>query len=188
MVTASCEAPSREPPVIPSLLVRLAFSIAPALPDSLLASLSRATARVEYSLSARRRRAVVSNLVVIARAGHRSLTRARELERTARSIFESYHRFVVEYFSQGSLDADVLDTRFRFRGMERAYGALARGRGAVVCAPHVGNWELAGIALSRLGFRVHVVTGIQFHRRWTEHGKHWAAVPAGGRNGLLATR
>ncbi len=109
-----------------------------------------------------------SNLEQIARAGCLSLAGTRELDRAARSIFESYHRFLLEYFAQRSLDARALDERFRFRGMECAYRALARGRGAVICAPHVGNWELAGIALSRLGFLVHVVTGVQFHRRWTE--------------------
>ena len=59
----------------------------------------------------------------------------------------------------------TLDTKFRFEGMELLYAALSRGRGAVVAAPHVGNWELAGIAMARLGHRVHVVTGVQFHPR-----------------------
>ena len=151
--------------MVSSLLLRTAFSIVPVLPQSALASLARATARLEYSVSIRRRRAVISNLEMIARTGHPSLTRTRQLARTARSIFESYHRFLFEYLGQRSLDSGALDSGFRFRGMECVYRALARGRGAVICAPHLGNWELAGIALSKLGFRVHVVTGVQFHRR-----------------------
>lgn len=152
--------------MVSSLLLKAVFSVVPAVPQFALVSLARATARLEYSVSVMRRRAVVSNLEVIARGGHPALTGARELDSTARSIFESYHRFLLEYLAQRSLDSDALDTRFRFRGMECAYHALAGGRGAVICAPHLGNWELAGIALSRLGFRVHVVTGVQFHRRW----------------------
>ena len=151
--------------MIQDLLIEAALVLAPAVPRRAADSLARATARLEYSLRSKRRRAVESNLDWIAESGRLSPGRSRD--RTARSIFESYHRFMLEYLAQRSLDARTLDDRFRFRGMEILYQALARGRGAVVSAPHVGNWELAGIALARLGFRVHVVTGVQFHARFT---------------------
>ena len=153
--------------MIPSLLLQAVLSSAALVPGSVLASLASATAGLEYALSADRRRAVLSNLEQIARSGHPLLARRSSLGAAARSIFKSYHRFLFEYFAQSALDADALDHRFRFQGMERVYGALSLDRGAVVAAPHLGNWELAGIALSRLGFRVHVVTGVQFHARWT---------------------
>jgi len=153
--------------VIQDLLIEAAFALAPALPHHAADSLARATARLEFALPSKRRRAVESNLDWIAESGKLTPERSRALDRTARSIFESYHRFMLEYLAQRSLDARTLDERFRFRGMEILYQALARGRGAVVSAPHVGNWELAGIALARLGFRVHVVTGVQFHARFT---------------------
>jgi len=153
--------------VIRDLLIEAAFALAPALPHRAADSLARATARLEFALRSKRRRAVESNLDWIAESGRLGPERSRALDRTARSIFESYHRFVLEYLAQRSLDARTLDERFRFQGMEILYRALARGRGAVVSAPHVGNWELAGIALARLGFGVHVVTGVQFHARFT---------------------
>jgi KDO2-lipid IV(A) lauroyltransferase len=153
--------------VIQALLIEAAFAVAPALPRRAADSLARATASVEFALRPKRRRAVESNLEWIAESGRLTPDRTRALGRTARSIFESYHRFVLEYLAQRSLDARALDDRFRFHGMEILYQALARGRGALVSAPHVGTWELAGIALARLGFRVHVVTGVQFHTRFT---------------------
>ena len=136
------------------------------MPDSLLAdSLVRLTSSLEYSLASSRRRAVQSNL-------DRILGPTADRDRTARAIFESYHRFVLEYLGQRGLDARALDTKFRFHGMETLYAALARGRGAVVSAPHVGTWELGGLAIARLGFRVHVVTGVQFHARLTGLARH----------------
>ena len=111
-----------------------------------------------FSFPSERRRAVESNLDRI---------QGQADPGTALAIFQSYHRFLLEYLAQRSLDARAIDTHFRFRGMETLYAALERGRGAVVSAPHVGNWELAGLATARLGFRVHVVTGVQFHRRLT---------------------
>lgn len=140
-----------------------ALTLAPTLPDSAIRSLARATARFECAFSSKRRKAVESNLTWIAGSGRLPENRSLELGRTARAIFENYHRFVLEYLAQRSLDSRALETRFRFQGMELLYAALSRGRGAVVAAPHVGNWELAGIAMARLGYLVHVVTGVQFH-------------------------
>jgi lauroyl/myristoyl acyltransferase len=155
--------------VIGSLLLAAALALAPALPESSIESIALATARLELLLPSRRRTAVESNVAAIAASGRLGARRAGTLDQVVRSIFVSYHRFVLEFLAQRSIDSQALDTRFRFHGMEILYEALARGRGAVVAAPHVGNWELCAIAVQRLGFRVHVVTGVQFHARVT-HG------------------
>ena len=152
--------------MIPSFLLNAALRLAPSLPEPAIDSLARATARLEYAFSSKRRRAVESNLAWIAGSG-RLPGAPPPLRRTVRAIFESYHRFLLEYLSQRALGAHALDTKFRFEGMELLYEALSLGRGAVVAAPHVGNWELAGIATARLGHRVHVVTGVQFHPAFT---------------------
>jgi KDO2-lipid IV(A) lauroyltransferase len=170
-----------------------ALAVAPALPDLAIQSLARATARVEFAFPSKRRRAVESNLSRIAGSG-RLPGDPLCLERTARAIFESYHRFMLEYLGQRSLDSRALESRFRFRGMEILYAALTRGRGAIVSAPHVGNWELAGIALARLGHLVHVVTGVQFHARLTgaarelkERERIRVSTPEDGFRPLLST-
>jgi lauroyl/myristoyl acyltransferase len=180
--------------VIQGLLLETALALAPALPERAAASLARATARLEFAFPGKRRRAVESNLLRIAESGLLPAEPPGGIQGTARSIFESYHRFVLEYLAQRSLDGRALDTRFRFRGMEILYRALAPGRGAVVAAPHVGNWELAGIALARLGFLVHVVTGVQFHARFTrlarllkERERILVSTPVDGFRPLLST-
>jgi KDO2-lipid IV(A) lauroyltransferase len=180
--------------VIQSLLIEAALALAPTLPESAIEPLARATSRLEFAFPSRRRRAVESNLGWIAQSGRLPARYPPALGRTARSIFESYHRFILEYLAQRSLDARALDTRFRFRGMEILYEALGRGRGAVAAAPHVGNWELAGIAIARLGYLVHVVTGVQFHarvtnaaRRLKERERILVSTPEEGFRPLLRT-
>jgi lauroyl/myristoyl acyltransferase len=175
--------------VIEGLLAEAALTLAPSLPPRAARSLARATSGLDFAFSSRRRAAVRSNLESV--LGARDL---RERDRTARAIFESYHRFVLEFLAQRALDARAMDTRFRFGGMETLYAALARGRGAVVSAPHVGNWELAGLAVARLGFRVHVVTGVQFHARLTglarrlkERERILVSTPRDGFRPLLRT-
>jgi len=174
--------------------MRAAFALAPAIPEPAVPPLARTTAHLEYLLASRRRHAVRSNLAQIARAAHPDLAHPRRLDRAVRSVFTSYHRFVIEYLGQRSLDLRALYSRFRFSGMELFYGALAFRRGAVVSAPHIGNWELAGLALARLGFSIHVVTGVQFHARVSRHARRLkererilVSTPADGFHPLLRT-
>jgi KDO2-lipid IV(A) lauroyltransferase len=47
--------------------------------------------------------------------------------------------------------------RVEFRGLEHLEQALARGRGAFLLAPHLGNFDLAGRALSARGFPLSAV-------------------------------
>jgi len=140
-----------------------ALGVAPRIPPRAARALASLIAAVEYRFSPRRRAAVLSNLDVIGRSGHPRLARRADRERAARSVFRSYHRFFLEFLAQRRLIRAAWDRAFRFQGMEVLYAAVARGRGAIIAAPHLGNWELGGLALARLGFRVHVVTGTQLH-------------------------
>ena len=101
---------------------------------------------------------MLANLAQIAASGHPALTSARARERTARRMFESLPLSWIEYFAEARADGGGRSPSFR--GAELLYRALVRGRGAVIAAPHLGSWELAGLALARLGLEVHAVSGV----------------------------
>jgi KDO2-lipid IV(A) lauroyltransferase len=142
-------------------LLHAALGLAPRIPKRMARLLADGIASLEFQLSARKREAVLENLATIAAAGHPLLARPADRERAARAVFRSYHRSMIEFLAQRRLAA--VGDAFRFEGSETLYRAVASGRGAVVAASHLGNWELAGLALARLGFRVHVVTGTQWN-------------------------
>lgn len=144
-------------------LVRAALGICAQTPPGVARAIASLLGAAEYRFRPTRRAAVLANLAQIARSGHPKLTHRSDRERTARSVFRSYHRFVAEFFAQRSLTRARWNDFFRFQGMDRLYEAVASGKGVVITAPHLGNWELGGLALARLGFRVHVVTGTQIH-------------------------
>jgi lauroyl/myristoyl acyltransferase len=151
------------PPLASRLILRAALAAASRIPPQAARFLATLLAEVEYRLSPRRRDAVLANLAAISGSGHPALDSPDSRERVAREVFRSYHRFVVEFFAQTRWTRRAWDRGFRFHGMDVLYRALAPGRGAVIAAPHLGNWELGGLALARLGFRVHVVTGLQLN-------------------------
>jgi len=82
----------------------------------------------------------------------------------------------------------------RFHGSELLYRALAQGRGLVLTLPHLGSWELTGLAAARLGFQLHVVTGVQLHpllsravRALKESDRIRVSTPSDGFRPLLRT-
>lgn len=100
-----------------------------------------------------RRRAVESNL--------RHLLGANPADGLVPAVFRSYGRFLFEWL-RGPEGLPCT-----FEGWERLEAARARGRGVVLVVPHTGNFEVAGAAATRAGFRIHAVAGIQLNARWT---------------------
>jgi len=149
--------------VLPRLALRSALTLAAGLSPRASRAFAKTLATLAYDCSRRRRGAVLDNLAAIGAAGHPSLQRSGDRDRAARAIFESHLRFVLEFLAQARAFDSGETGAIRFSGMEALYDAVARRRGAVLVAPHVGNWEWGALALARLGFRVHAVTGVQMH-------------------------
>ena len=162
-MTAPDEVSSRESPVLSRIALRSALTLGAGLSPRASRTVARILASIQYRCSGTRRRAVLENLAWIGAAGHPLLSRHEDRDRVARAIFESHQRFLLEFLSQGRAFHSEAGVPVRFAGMETLYRAIGRGRGAIVVAPHVGNWEWGALALARLGFRVHAVTGVQLH-------------------------
>ncbi len=181
-------------PLLPHLAFKAACRLMAALPAGTRGAIAHIVSAVQYRMDRRRRCAVHANLLALAGGGHAGLQDSPSRERAARRIFESYMSFLLEYLARDRLDARAIGERIRFRGMEVLYAALARGHGAVLAVSHLGNWEVAGLALARLGFPIHVVTGVQFHpllaraaREAKERERILVSTPADGFLPLLAT-
>ncbi|MGB4599462.1 MAG: lysophospholipid acyltransferase family protein [Trichlorobacter sp.] len=93
------------------------------------------------------------------RANLRIVTGTRHVERL---LFVSMYKFCRNWCDL------VLMTRLRGAGLQALIGrrsnpeplesALAAGTGAILISPHLGTWELGGLGLADLGYRVNVLT------------------------------
>ncbi|MEK7348902.1 MAG: lysophospholipid acyltransferase family protein [Candidatus Eisenbacteria bacterium] len=149
------------PPTLSVLILEFAFRVTALMPVTALEAVASLLAAFDGAFSTSRRDGLRHNLAAIAAWGHPLLSSESMRRSAERAVFRSYYRACLEYLShrRGGRGAHAP----RFTGAERLYRALATGSGAVVTVPHLGNWELAGLAMARLGFRVHVVAGVQFH-------------------------
>ena len=74
-----------------------------------------------------------------------------ERERIARGAYENLGKVAIETAIISSRGADALDEMFeRVDGWEHAESALAQGKGMIIVAGHLGNWEVGGAYIGRL--------------------------------------
>jgi KDO2-lipid IV(A) lauroyltransferase len=107
-----------------------------------------------YCLGTRFRRAVRENLR-IALGGTVS---ERELRRITRGVFDNVTKSFADSFYVASIPPErwpeMMDPPV---GRENIAKALEKGKGAIILTGHIGNWEVGGITLGRVGGETHMV-------------------------------
>jgi KDO2-lipid IV(A) lauroyltransferase len=129
------------------------------MPLGLGYGLAHALTELHFRLFPSRRHGALANLAVI-------LPRATRHERmrVARRMMRSYNEMMFEFFRLPHLRRhDLLDS-IQVEGREHLEAAVARGRGVIICCTHIGNWELAAVALAHWGYTLHAVAGVQLSR------------------------
>jgi lauroyl/myristoyl acyltransferase len=134
---------------------RLAGRVVPALgaalravPPPLLRSAVDGVSLVAWALAPGRRRATAANYAALFRAS----PRASMVRRLVRQAFKQYGRMSLEFFTLTQTpDADLLAST-QISGQSYLDEALARGHGAILVSPHLGNWDLAARICLALGY------------------------------------
>jgi len=81
-----------------------------------------------------------------------------EKKAVVRRLWRLHGRFLLELFRFETMpDEKVARLVPEFVGVEHIKSALDKGKGAVILTAHLGHWELGGILLKYLGFKVNVV-------------------------------
>jgi KDO2-lipid IV(A) lauroyltransferase len=181
------------PSVLAPFFLRIAERTASALPWDRRLAAARLWAGVQLRWDSRRRQALWANLAQIDATGRSEAARPESRRETARSMLASGCLSWLDYFAARA-QAKPARTEIRFRGTELLYRALAPGRGLVLTLPHLGSWEVTGLEAARLGFRIHVVTGVQIHpllngavRALKESDRIRVSTPEDGFRPLLRT-
>jgi phosphatidylinositol dimannoside acyltransferase len=123
---------------------RAGSAVALALPPKLAEPVARLTARLMMAAMGGRRRMIGRHLQRVHGPGAGS----HELRRAVAAAFDSYARYWLEAFRLPKETPASLEARFEHDGLEHLDGALAGGRGVILAAPHLGNWDMAGAWLA----------------------------------------
>ncbi|MGD1047294.1 MAG: lysophospholipid acyltransferase family protein [Candidatus Krumholzibacteriaceae bacterium] len=72
-------------------------------------------------------------------------------------VFRNFSLAVTDLLRLSHLSREELGRLCTVRGIENLERALQKGRGAILVAPHLGPWEIAGAYISSLGYGTHTV-------------------------------
>lgn len=132
-------------------LYQIAYFITRHLPLKVAYAMSIALADCHYFLSREDRRAVESNFKVI-------LKSEAVPPSMVKAVFRNFGKYLVDFFTMTKhVDANYIKDHIKVSNTNYLNEILAQGKGCIIVSAHLGNWELAGAVLSKLGYPLSVV-------------------------------
>jgi KDO2-lipid IV(A) lauroyltransferase len=124
------------------------------LPTRLCHWLGKVVALLIYSFSHKDREGLAFNIsLALNRPANDPAVRKR-----VRQVFINYGRYMVDFFLMPQLSVRKAKRYFaQIQGEEILQSALARGSGAILLSPHLGNWEFGGVMLRHSEYPLAVV-------------------------------
>ena len=135
---------------------RLAAFVSRTLAPRACYRLAGRVAAVFHALDRAGRHAVERNLAVVLRARGGEPDPA-ELRRLARLTFENFGKYLADFFRYSRSSASEVARMIRIENGDYMRQATALERGVLVASGHVGNWELGGMLVSSMGYRLNAV-------------------------------
>lgn len=81
----------------------------------------------------------------------------KELHYTVKKIYCNFSRYLTDFFNIPKWDIDRIREKVTIENIELLDEGLSAGKGVIALTAHIGNWELAGIVTSILGYKVTAV-------------------------------
>jgi lauroyl/myristoyl acyltransferase len=132
--------------MISYILYRTASSLAGTLPQALCTRIAAIIAFIFFAFRPSIRKNVRTNFEKL---GMQTMS--------TYPVFRNFSRAVTDLLRLSHMSRNELVALCRTSGIENLDLALKRGKGAILFAPHLGPWELAGACMSCLGYKMHSV-------------------------------
>ena len=139
--------------------VRGALALAARLPIDAGQRVGAAVGRFAFDVVRMRRAVSIDNIVKALGVSEKEATRI------ARASYMNSGRCLLEFSAFARLSpAEILDL-VAIEGQENLQRVLADGKGGIIAAAHLGNWELCGAALTAIGTPLSFLVGQQTNSR-----------------------
>ncbi|MBN1446027.1 MAG: lysophospholipid acyltransferase family protein [Candidatus Omnitrophica bacterium] len=130
------------------------------LPLPFLYFIARLTAFIRYLFLRESRKNVIENLRIVLEYKKTKTDVSyteKELLKLSRKTFYSFARCLTDFSYVPKWTLDRVRKKVKIENIEFLDEGLSGGKGVIALTAHVGNWELAGIVSSMLGYRVTAV-------------------------------
>jgi len=74
-----------------------------------------------------------------------------------RNIFRNFAKYLVDFFRFSKLSREEIEKNIEIEGKENVDVSLASGKGVILLAAHIGNWELGGAVVASFGYPFYAI-------------------------------
>lgn len=131
------------------------------MPLPVLYSIGKTIAVIRYFVQFRIRKTVKENLRIVLEYRKKTmgvLYTEKQLNRLVMNTFCNFAQYLADFFYIPKWNSDRIKQKVQVDGIELLDRGLSRGKGVIALTAHTGNWELAGIAASLLGYKVSAIS------------------------------
>jgi len=130
------------------------------LPDWLAQFIGSSLSQLRYYFTPALRKTITENLrqVLTYRFEMENIPFDKKTLRLyVKDVYKNFGIYMVEFFQIPKWDEKMLKKKVKVVNIHYLDQALAKSKGAIVITAHLGNWELAGIATSLLGYNLSAI-------------------------------
>ncbi len=121
------------------------------LPPRVSYAMARVLADCQYLFSKTDRRIVEENLKAILQTDDVAPAKVRQ-------VFRNFARYLADFFMQTKrIDDNYMKAHMHLVNSEYLNEVLKEGKGAILVSAHMGNWEMGGAIMSKLGYPMSIV-------------------------------
>ena len=127
--------------------------IAKVLPVNAGYALASLIARIYYCFASKDKEALRANLKVVLGKD----TDEKRINHLVLMVFRNFAKYLIDFFRKSSFSEDYLTNTVTFKGKEQLHKCLSEGKGVILVALHLGNWELGGAILGWLKYPISAI-------------------------------
>ena len=132
---------------------RIGFYITKHLPLKACYAIAGIAARVFYLFSKRSKSELKENLRVV--LGEK--TGEKTLDKHAFEVFRNFAKYLTDFFRFCKFTKSYISENVTIRGREYLDQSLSEGKGVILAALHLGNWELGGALVGSLNYPISAI-------------------------------
>lgn len=134
------------------ILYKIGQFLALSLPLKFSYRLATSIANLKCLFSPRDRWAVINNLQAVTGENDKKI-----LNRYAYQVYGNFAKYLVDFFRFFKIDNDYIKKYIKLENLDYLDNILKKGKGMVILTAHLGNWELGGIVVSKLGYPLNAI-------------------------------